>query len=44
MASQFDWGTTRMWDCTHCGAQNFTAEDDPFSDQCRHCTMCNDVD
>ncbi|MFB6165554.1 MAG: hypothetical protein ABEJ31_10385 [Haloarculaceae archaeon] len=44
MDTGFTWGTTKVWECAECGARNVTTERDVFSDQCRTCTMYNEVD
>jgi hypothetical protein len=44
MGSEFIWGATKVWHCQVCESRNVTTETDVFSDQCRNCTVYNELD
>ncbi|WP_336002790.1 hypothetical protein [Halorientalis halophila] len=44
MSSEFVWGATKVWHCQICESRNVTTETDVFSDQCRNCTVYNELD
>jgi hypothetical protein len=44
MTGSFFQDHTLTWHCDHCDARNVTTERDTFSDQCRNCTLYNEVD
>lgn len=44
MDTDFIWGPTKVWHCAICDSRNVTTETDVFSDQCRECTVYNELD